>query len=140
MEFHHDRRSIYRIMLVQFRLKITIVSFVNFFSRLQILDTHFYVAHFTFPFVMKIFGTFQRQNSSGLSSNSITVSVVFGQYFLSLSASISMIKRDNRLLDGCFGKFKQLAMSSIFNSNAELWPKNQPKNLKIFIKDMFPYV
>ena len=48
-----------------------------------------------------------------------------------------MIKRDNRLLDGCFGKLKQLfisVMPSIFNSNAEFWPKNYPKNFKFLKK------
>ena len=73
-----------------------------------------------------------------MTSNSITVSVVFGRYCLSLSAIISIIKRDNRLLDGCFGKLKQFsisAMSSIFNSSAKFWPKNEPKNLT-FLKNV----
>ena len=77
------------------------------------------------------------QKCSGLSSNSITVFVVFGQYCLSLSAIISIIKRDNRLLDGCSGKLKQLPnsiMSSIFKLNAEFWPKNSPKNLSFLKK------
>ena len=71
--------------------------------------------------------------------NSITVFVVFGQYCLSLSAIISIIKRDKRLLDGCFGKLKRLSiciMSSIFNLNAKFWPKNWPKNLS-FLKKCF---
>ena len=58
-------------------------------------------------------------------------------YCLSLRAIISMIKRDNRLFDACDGKLKRLSICSmpfVFNSNAELWPKNEPKNHHYFTK------
>ena len=40
-------------------------------------------------------------------------------------------------MDGCFGKLKQLPISSmlsIFNTNAILWPKNLPQNLTLLKK------
>ena len=57
-------------------------------------------------------------SSSGLSTERSFSS--FGQYCLNLRAIISIINRDNRPLDGCFGKLKRLpiSMSSIFDSNA----------------------
>ena len=61
--------------------------------------------------------------------------VVFGQYCSSLSAIISIIKRDNRLLHGCFGKLKQFSIcinSSIFYLNAEFWPTNMSFLKKCF--------
>ena len=74
-----------------------------------------------------------------MTSNLITVFAVFGQYCLSLSAIISIIKRYNRVSEGCFGKLKRLPISiksSIFNLNAAFWPKNKPKNFP-FLKKCF---
>ena len=44
---------------------------------------------------------------------------------------ISIITRDDRLLDGCFAKLKQLPIvstRSILTSDSEFWPKNMPEN------------
>ena len=72
-----------------------------------------------------------------LDAISKVVLVVFGEYCLSLRAIISIIKRDNRLLDGCFGMLKRLficILSFIFNSNAKFWPKDWLKDLTFLKK------
>ena len=50
----------------------------------------------------------------------------FWSILLVFEAIFSIITKDNRLLDGCFGKLKRLPISNmtfIFNSNAQFWPK-----------------
>ena len=92
---------------------------------------HFNVAYYTFPFIMKIFGTFYKQKCSGLTSNSITVFVVFGQYCLSLSAIISIIKRDNRLLHGCLRMLKRLSICTMPSISTQMPNSGRIISLKI---------
>ena len=92
--------------------------------------------HSAFALIINIFRASEVEGTFRFDSLLNVVLVVFGEYCLSLRAIISIIKRDNRFLDECFRKLKQLPisiMSSIFNLNAEFWPKNSPKNL-LFLK------
>ena len=83
------------------------------------------------------YGASQVQRMFCLDSVSNVNFVVFGQYWLTLRVIISISKRDNRLFDIFFEKFKQLAISvvkTVFISNAHFCPKNWPKNLTIMKK------
>ena len=103
------------------------------FARTTNFEYSIFCAHqCTLTSIIRIFGASQVLGSFRFDSVFSPILVVFGQYCLSLRAIISIIKRDNRLLDGCFGKLKRLPISnisSIFKLNAEFWPKNLPENL-----------
>ena len=71
------------------------------------------VSYAKFTLIINIFGASQVQRTFRLDSVLNVVSVVFGQYCPTSRVIISMMKRDNRLLDGCFGKLKRLPISII---------------------------
>ena len=96
------------------------------------------VSYATFALIVNIFGAHQVQRTFSLNSVLNAVLVFFGQYCVSLRAIISIITKDNRLLDGCFGKLKRFPislMTSGFNLNAQFGPKNKPKNFT-FLKNL----
>ena len=86
--------------------------------------------------IIKIFRTFKTQTTFSFGKNSITVSVVFGWYCLSLRAIIWTITRDNRLLDGCFGKLKQLFIGSVtyFDLKSQILAVQSAKKFYVFEK------
>ena len=85
--------------------------------------------------IINIFGVSQVQRTFRLDSVLDVVFVVFSQYRQTLRAIISIIKRDDWLLDGCFENHKQspiIIMSFIFN-----WMPNFGRKLSVNIFPLF---
>ena len=84
------------------------LSLLWIFSLTTNFEYSIFCAHqCTLTSIMRIFGASQVLGSFRFDSVFSPILVVFGQYCLSLRAIISIIKRDNWLLDGCFGKLKR---------------------------------
>ena len=133
LKFHDDLSCIPRIMVAQIWLKMSFFWFLEVILTLNFFpDNKIYIHNFI-SILRHIRIDYQHIKSfSSVGSFSFWLSissilVVFGQCCIYLRAIISIIRKDNRFLDGCFGKLKRLSISGMpfnFDSNVEFWPKN----------------